>query len=145
MVIDYYTPNAVSVNTLLKKGVAAGAYDYNAGWIYQGLIDLSHGYGLDGSYYDLTAYDKPTAYAKLAALVKGGPVIVSVYYRFNTKSPIPHLIVVNGIDGDTVYYNDPATTSGTKRISADAFKTGWKKKAVVIRPAPYHALALRSL
>jgi uncharacterized protein YvpB len=49
MIIDYYDPNTVSVNTLLKQGIAAGAYDTNAGWTYAGLIGLSQKYGLDGN------------------------------------------------------------------------------------------------
>ncbi|MCX6819673.1 MAG: C39 family peptidase [Candidatus Adlerbacteria bacterium] len=39
MILDYYKP-AVSVNTLLKQGIAADAYSA-AGWTYNGLISVS--------------------------------------------------------------------------------------------------------
>src|ERR1700690_2125492 len=54
MVIDYYEP-AVPVNTLLKQGIAAGAYLQSAGWTYKGLIQLAQKYGLSGNSYDLGA------------------------------------------------------------------------------------------
>jgi ABC-type bacteriocin/lantibiotic exporter with double-glycine peptidase domain len=135
MIIDFYKPSAVSANALLKQGIAAGAYDYNAGWIYQGLIDLSKKYGLDGSYHDLSKLDAPTAFAQFQTLLKSGPVILSVHYKFDPKSTIPHLVVIDGIKDGTVYYNDPASTSGEKQISVADFLKGWKKKVIVIRPA----------
>jgi hypothetical protein len=49
MIIEYYNPDIVSVNTLLHEGIALGAYDTNAGWIHRGLIKLSKTYGLDGA------------------------------------------------------------------------------------------------
>lgn len=135
MIVDYYHPDAATVNQLLAKGVAAGAYDYDAGWIYQGLINLSKNYGLDGTYHNLTNYDSKTALAKFKGYLADGPVILSVHYKFDPKSTIPHLVVVNAIDGDTVYVNDPATTKGTEKISLSKFLTGWTRKVIVIRPA----------
>ncbi len=136
MIIDFYKPNAVSANALLKKGVAAGAYDYNAGWIYAGLISLSRQYGLDGAYYNFTALNAEAAYAKLAQHLKSGPVIAAVHYKFDPKSTIPHLVVLNGIKGDLIYYNDPAAKAGNKSISKADFLKAWKKKIISIRPAP---------
>ncbi|HQT82876.1 MAG TPA: C39 family peptidase [Candidatus Paceibacterota bacterium] len=135
MIIDYYHPDAVSVETMLKKGIAAGAYDYNAGWIYQGLIDLSKLYGLDGAYYDLTALNAEAAYAALAQHVEAGPVIASVHYKFDPKNTIPHLVVINGIKDDIVYYNDPAAREGAKSISKSNFLKAWKKRIIDFRPS----------
>jgi ABC-type bacteriocin/lantibiotic exporter with double-glycine peptidase domain len=134
MIIDFYKPNAVSTNALLKQGIAAGAYDYDAGWIYAGLIGLSRQYDLDGAYYNLTMFDSEVAYAKLAQHLKSGPVIASVHYKFDPKSTIPHLVVLNAIEGGRVYYNDPAATTGGKSISKTAFLKAWKKKIIDIRP-----------
>jgi len=134
MIIDYYKPDAVSVETLLTRGIASGAYDQSAGWSHQGLISLSKKYGLDGSSYDLSGSGMTSAFGKLTAQVKKGPVIVSVHYKFDPKSTIPHLVVVDGISGDTVYYNDPASKSGQKHISVSSFQAGWKKKYIVVRP-----------
>lgn len=142
MVIDYYHPSAVSVETLLKKGIAAGAYDYSAGWIYAGLIGLSRPYGLDGEYYNFTALSAEGAYSALAKHLQGGPVIASVHYQFDPKSTIPHLVVLNRIEGDRVYYNDPAAKVGQKSISKADFIKAWKKKIIEIRPSKDSGLAL---
>lgn len=133
MIVNYYQPGAVSVETLLKKGIAAGAYDYDAGWIYQGLINLSHEYGLDGTYHSLKGYRESVALSKFKDYLAGGPVILSVHYKFDPKSTIPHLIVVNNIKDDVVYYNDPAT-KGPGTISLNDFLKGWTRNVIVIRP-----------
>jgi len=133
MIIDYYKP-AVSVNTLLKQGIAAGAYDPSAGWTYKGLIGLSNQYGLSGASYDLATLSSAAAYTQLGGYLKDGPVIVSVHYKFDPKSTIPHLVLIDGIVGDTLYYNDPAAKAGEKTISSADFLKGWKKRLIVIRP-----------
>ncbi len=142
MVIDYYKP-AVSVDTLLKQGVAAGAYLQKAGWTYAGLISLGKKYGLTGSSYDLANSSTGAAFSQLKGSLKDGPVIVSVHYKFDPKSTIPHLVVINGIDGDTLYYNDPAAKTGDKTISTAEFLKGWKKRFIVMRPTKEN-LALAS-
>jgi ABC-type bacteriocin/lantibiotic exporter with double-glycine peptidase domain len=135
MIIDYYSPHAVSVNALLGQGIAAGAYEQNVGWIYAGLITLSQRYGLSGTYHDLSSLDSQTAFDQFERYVKDGPVILSVHYKFDPKSAIPHLVVIDAVDDGTVYYNDPAAKSGEKQISVANFLKGWKKKVIVIRPA----------
>lgn len=134
MIIDYYKPDTISANTLLKKGIAAGAYDKNAGWIYDGLIQLSEQYGLGGNFYDLSKLDSKTALEQFKKYSKDGPVIASVHYKFDPKSTIPHLVVINGIDNGIVYYNDPASNGGGKQISVADFLKGWKKRIIVMRP-----------
>lgn len=134
MVVDYYKP-AVSVDTLLEQGIAEKAYLQNAGWTYKGLIHISQQYGLDGSSYDLGQKSAETAFAQFRKNLEDGPVIASVHYKFDPKSTIPHLVVITGIDGDTLYYNDPAAKSGQKQISKADFQKAWKKRFIVIRPA----------
>lgn len=133
MVIDYYKP-AVSVETLLKAGIAAGAYDPNAGWTYKGLIGLSNSYGLKGASYDLGKSTTDAAFTSFKSYLKDGPVIASIHYKFDPKSTIPHLVVINAIKDGVVYYNDPAATSGGKTISTTDFLKAWKKRFIVIRP-----------
>lgn len=135
MVIDYYRPDAVSVDTLLSIATSSGAYNQNFGWIHKDLVQLARRFGLEGSNYDLGKSDRNTAFARLKDFLKKGPVITSVHYRFDPKSTIPHLVVVDGIVGDIIYYNDPAAAAGKMRISVDDFLDGWKKKFIVIRPA----------
>ena len=140
MVIDYYEP-AVPVNTLLKQGVASGAYLPSAGWTYKGLIDLAKKYGLEGKSFDLGKSDSKTAFDEFKKQLKSGPLIASVHYKFDPKSTIPHLVVITGISGDILSYNDPAAKGGNGKISVDNFLKAWKKRYIVIRPAPSLALA----
>lgn len=133
MVIDYYT-DAVPVDTLLQQGIDAGAYLSNAGWTYKGLIYVAKKYGLDGTSYDFGKLSSKIAFEKFTTHLKDGPVIASVHYKFDPKSSIPHLVVITGIKGDMLYYNDPAAKEGNKQISTADFLTAWKKRYIVIRP-----------
>ena len=142
MVIDYYTSDPVSVETLLTQGIAAGAYIQNAGWSYKGLIDVSKKYGLKGNSFDFKTENSKTALASLTSLLKDGPVIASIYYKFDPKNPLPHMVVIEGIENNIVYYNDPATRTGGKQISITDFLTGWKKRGIVIRPVVATALSM---
>lgn len=135
MIIDYYSPGAATVNGLLAQGIKAHAYDYNAGWIYQGLIELSKRYGLDGRWYDLSKLDNQAALVRFKQYLADGPVILSVHYKFDSASTIPHLVVIDAIRNDIVYYDDPAAAAGPKQIPLADFLKAWKKKVIVIRPA----------
>jgi uncharacterized protein YvpB len=134
MIIDYYSTETISVETLLKKGIANGAYNAKYGWIHNGLILLSNNYGLTGASHDVSKLGKDSALLKLENYLEDGPVIVSVYYKFDPKSKIPHLVVIDGMQDGYIYYNDPAAKIGQKKISVSDFQKGWKKKFIVIRP-----------
>lgn len=134
MIIEYYKPDTVSVDKLLGQAVAGGAYEKDAGWIHKGLIRLSQRYGLDGTSYDLSRSNTKTAFNTLKTYAKDGPVMVSVHYKFDPKSTIPHLVVIDAIEGGVVYYNDPASNRGGKQISTAKFLEAWKKKFIVMRP-----------
>lgn len=134
MVIDYYSTSTISVDALLKEGVALGAYDTQAGWIYAGLISLAKKYGLQGVGIDVSTLTKDASLSQLQTYLASGPVMVSIYYKFDPKSKIPHLIVLDGIKDGLVYYNDPAALTGQKTISVTDFQKGWKKRFIVIRP-----------
>jgi len=135
MMIDFYKPDAVSVNTLLQQGIAAGAYDEKEGWTFEGLIQLSQKYGLIGSYHDLSKLSAKAALAQFRNFLKNGPLILSVHNRFNPKNTMPHLVVIDGIKNNVVYYNDPAAKTGKKKISLANLLKGWKRKVIVLRPA----------
>lgn len=131
MIMEYYEPGTVSVDTLLKEGINQGAYS-DAGWTYKGLIEVSRPYGFTGESHDLAG--DSTAFTQFSEAVKRGPVIASVYYTFEPGNPIPHLVVVTSIEGETVYYNDPAEQEGGGTISVDAFIKAWKKRYIEIYP-----------
>lgn len=141
MVISYFKQSPVSVNSLLSEGISDGAYISSAGWSYNGLIQVAKAHGLTGSAYDLSGSSQSAALAQLKASLANGPVIVSVHYKFDPASTIPHLVVIDSIQGNTVYYNDPAAKSGEKQISVDAFLKGWKKRFIVIRPQAVEGVA----
>lgn len=134
MIINFYQPGAVTPDALLWEGLAAGAFIDGVGWKHQGLADLAGSYGLKGESRDFSNLDKNAAFAALGEFLKDGPVIASVYYTFDPNSPIPHLVVINGVDGDFVYYNDPAARAANQKISTAGFLRGWKKRIIVIRP-----------
>jgi len=141
MIIDFYSPRAVSVNALLQEGIAEGAYSKGAGWKHEGLVLLAREYGLKGEDYDLSHLEIAAAFAQFEKFLKEGPVMASVYYKFDPKSPIPHLVVINGIEGGRIYYNDPAGIAGGQEISIADFMKGWKRKFIVIQPQEEARLA----
>lgn len=133
MLINYYKPGEVSVDELLDEGIRSGAYIKNAGWSHKGLALLANDHSLSGKNYDLSTSNMNTAFSELEKSLKKGPVIASVHYSFDPKNPIPHLVVINGIKGNILYYNDPTETSGGGIISAEAFKLSWKKRYIEVR------------
>jgi len=135
MIIELYEPGETSVDSLLKEGIARGAYLNNAGWIHQGLVNLAKDHGLDGTTRDLSSMSMDSAFAALKESLTKSPVIASVHYTFEPTNPIPHLVVITGVDGDTVYYNDPSERSGGGSLSATKFKKSWKKRYIEIFPA----------
>lgn len=133
MLIDYYTDESVSVDALLARGLAAGAYLDDAGWIHAGLIALAQKYQLDGeSVSGFPSMDR--AFAALVAELERGPVIASVHYTFEPTNPIPHLVIITGVRDGRVFYNDPAETTGGHSLSEAKFKRAWKQRYITIRP-----------
>lgn len=134
MIIDFYKPGIVSVGTLLEEGISFGAFRDGAGWKHKDLVSLARRYGFYGSTHDLSNFTADAAFIEFEKFLNEGPVIASVHYRFDPKSTIPHLAVINGVSGDTLYYNDPAGARGGESISVPEFKEAWKKRFIVIRP-----------
>jgi hypothetical protein len=134
MIIEFYEPGEVKVDTLLKEGISAGAYLDDAGWTHGGLIGLSKKYGLGGESHDLRDSTMESAFSRLKTVLEDGPVMASVHYTFDPKNPIPHLVVVNGVSDGMVYYNDPAEKVGGNSITVAQFKSAWKKRYIEIHP-----------
>ena len=134
MLINFYKPGTISPQKLLTQGINSGAYITDAGWSHQGLANLATKYGLVGKTYDLSKLDSKTALSQFKDILKNGPAIASVRYKFEPTNPIPHLVVITAIEGDIVFYNDPATDGGDKQISSDKFLKAWKKRFITVRP-----------
>lgn len=132
MIIDFYKPT-VSIDTLLDQGIASNAYLRNAGWTHAGLIGIARKYGLDGATHSFPG-SKEAAFEKLKGALAVGPVMASVHYTFEPTNPIPHLVVINGVENGLVYYNDPAEKEGGGSVSIEKFKRAWKNRYIEIRP-----------
>ena len=130
MVINFYKPEAVSPEALLQRGITAGAYVKDKGWSHWGLVSLAKKYGLDGEPVDLSGLKTDDAFSGLKDALKNGPVIASVHYKFEPQNPIPHLVVIRGLSGNTVFYNDPAGKTGGGEISTENFLKAWKKRFI---------------
>jgi predicted double-glycine peptidase len=135
MLIDFYRPGEVVVDDLLSEGISTGAYISDAGWSHAGLINLSKQYGLTGASRDMAGSTMDDAFSKLESVLEEGPVMVSVHYTFDPKNPIPHLVVVSGVEDGKVYYNDPAEKAGSGSLSIAKFQSAWKKRYIEIRNA----------
>ena len=134
MLIDYHTEITPSLDALLARGRAAGAFLPNAGWTHAGLIDLTRPYGLTGESVGLHHLSAETALEDLRLALRSGPVLASVHYTFEPTNPIPHLVVITGIDGDTVHYNDPAEATGGGTLTVEKFQLAWKQRYIAILP-----------
>ena len=130
MLIKFHNPNSfTSVDTILNEGIAIDAYS-SAGWTYAGLIAVSRKYGLDGTTHDFGGSSMDVAFTAFEKALDRGPVMASVHYTFTPTNPIPHLVIVNGIKGDTLFYNDPAEPRGNGSIPVAQFKSSWKKRYI---------------
>lgn len=134
MLIGYYAEEPLSVDTLLAQGIAAGAFLPAAGWTHAGLIDLARPFGLTGSSQSLAHLTPDAALTALRSVVAEAPVMASVHYTFEPTNPIPHLVVVTGIDETTVYYNDPAEPTGEGSIPITKFQRAWKQRYISVEP-----------
>ena len=133
MLIEFYQPGSVSVDQLLNEGISSGAFINGAGWSHAGLVSLAKNYGLKGNVSDLSKLDMDAALLEFKKVLEDGPVIASVRYKFEPQNPIPHLVVINGIDKNTVYFNDPAGSGAGGEIAVADFLKSWKKRFIAIR------------
>lgn len=133
MLVDFYTTEEVSVDALLNEGIQANAYTGNAGWSHAGLIGLAKDHGLSGEAVYMTDLSMTAAFSKLEEALKDGPVMASVHYTFKPTNPIPHLVIVTGVENGEVHYNDPAEKSADGTVSVEQFKSAWKKRYIEIR------------
>lgn len=133
MLIDFYTDEDVNVDTLLHEGITANAYTGDAGWSHAGLIGLAKAHGLSGEAVYMNDISMANAFSKLEEELKEGPVMASVHYTFTPTNPIPHLVIITGVDNGEVHYNDPAEKSGDGFISIQQFQSAWKKRYIAIR------------
>lgn len=125
------------IDELLAAGLKLNAYVQNIGWSHAGLTNVAKQCGYDGKNYDLADSNADTAWKSLMKQLKNGPVMASVYSQFDPTLGGGHIVVLTGIDDNTVYLNDPEEASqeaGTKTMELNDFLKAWKKRYIVISP-----------
>ena len=73
----------------------------------------------------------------LVAELERGPLLVSVFSRFDPASRSGHIIVATGWDGQLVAFNDPVEMDaweGKKLLALKAFLPAFKQRFIVVRP-----------
>src|SRR3989344_7630553 len=116
MVMNYWhvadeTNASPPIDELLAVGLKLNAYVKNSGWLHTGLVNIAKQYGYEGQNYDLASSDTETAWESLKEHLKNGPVMASVYSKFDPARGGVHIAVLTGFDGDMVYLNDPEEPS----------------------------------
>ncbi len=151
--------HAVSMEDVLRDGLANGGFDPDRGWLHSGQVAVLQSYGLaayrrnwrlmDGREAEYLAGREVTrqteheiALVKRDLLDEGAwtvrrltrevPVILSVYRPWGDTSSIGHQVVVLDADRDCVTFHDPAQPSGAyMQQGAGDFFANWKGTAIV--------------
>lgn len=125
------------LDELYHLGLEQGAYISGVGWSHTGLVNLAKHFGLDNSRnYDLAALSLDEAITKLKTELKNGPVVVSVFPKFDPGSRDGHLVILLSLSDAKAEVLDPDTTDRTQirqTIPADRFLNAWKKRLIVVR------------
>ena len=124
-IMEFWKPELVHVSfdELFAQGVARDAYLRGIGWKHPGLVELARHYGLAGHNADWAAQSRTPRTREesldlLIAELARGPIIASVWTRFNPVTKTGHLVVVTGYDEGMVLLNDPAArTEETGRLA----------------------------
>lgn len=134
MVMDFWhaqnaAKQTVSLDELLQAGLARGAYLEHVGWKHRGLAELAQHYGYE-------AYNvEGASWEMLLAELERGPVLASVFSRFDPSSRDGHIIAVTGWDGALVAFNDPIkldAREGKKLLALQTFLPAFKQRYIVI-------------
>lgn len=140
MVLDYLRPNSISISEIIKRGrrknaFRLAAYIPNVGWAHKGLASLAEEFGFKGKNYDWSKKTPDAAYSLLLKKLQKRPIIASIYRNLKPGSS-GHLVLLTGIKGNRIYYNDPdsKTRRGIKKTATlNKFLKGWKKRVVEIK------------
>jgi ABC-type bacteriocin/lantibiotic exporter with double-glycine peptidase domain len=136
MVMAYWQAETASIAALIRTGRRLKAYTEKSGWTHKGLVRIAKKYGFDGQNFDWAEESSEKAFREMKRWLKLGPVIASVR-RDLVPEGTGHLIVVTGIDGRRVFYNDPDSKTRkhlVRKIAIKRFVGGWKKRIIVIKP-----------
>lgn len=145
MMIDFDSKKHLNINIgqLIEEARKMGGYLEGIGWKHKIISDLAKKYGVKLNFikkFPKTSKEKAKWLKKLEdRIVKGKPVMASVYYQFNKKNG-GHVVVVNGIKkkGKIVlgyHLQDPDGRFKGNRyyISKDKFLLGWRGGMIYLK------------
>ncbi len=132
MELGFFKAKSVPLTKLLLQALDLGAYT-TEGWKHKELSALAGLYGLQGKNYDYASSTNEAAFSEFKNLLGAGPIIVSIHNKFNPRATLGHLVVVTGINEDTIFYHDPASSKTEKSVSTANFLKGWKKRFITVR------------
>jgi uncharacterized protein YvpB len=131
-----------TLDELLRRGLAIGAYREKIGWTHVGLVNLAKEYGYNGFNVDV-ASNSPTpkkvdeAWHMLTQELSVGPVLASVYAGLDPARGGGHIVVVTGFHDGLVFFNDPEEMSeweGRRMLALEVFLRAFKHRYIVVRP-----------
>ncbi len=131
MVIEFYLNKKIDSKELFDCAMSIGAYLEGIGFKHKELAKTAENYGLSGENFDWAKMDQNEAFDKLTDFLKEGPIIVSIYSKFDPENKGGHLIVLTGFDEESIFYNDPQF-GADKSISTKDFLKGWKQRIIAI-------------
>lgn len=125
------------LSRLYQIGLNRRSYVEGVGWRHTGLVGLAKIYGFKRSKnYDLSVWSDAEARGHLEKALKTGPVIVSVYEKYQPQKGGGHLAVLLSLsDKKAVIYDpDSKTRAGVRKdIPTVKFLAAWKKRYIVVR------------
>lgn len=126
-----------NLDELYHLGLDQDAYVPGIGWKHAGLANLAKHFGFKNSYnLDLAKESLEVALNKLKEELEKGPVLVSVWGKYEVGYPDGHIVVLLSLNDDQAEVLDPAAKDHAdihQFIPATKFINGWKKRLIVIR------------
>lgn len=135
MVLDFWGIKK-SADELIKLGLKKDAYIQGVGWKHKGLVLVAKKFGFKARNYDWYKDSYEVSFKKLLPKLKKYLVIASIYKNLKPGKS-GHLVVLTGYENDQIFFNDPnsKTRGGIhKKVAAEKFLSGWKRRIIVIYP-----------
>jgi ABC-type bacteriocin/lantibiotic exporter with double-glycine peptidase domain len=131
-VMGFWNGKVPPLAPLIEEGLSCGAYTEGIGWRHRGIVELAEQRGLQGKNFDWSKEPMASARNKLEKMLSRGPVIASIR---NGNSG--HLVVLTGMQGDKIFYNEPAAKKRNAIMQSTdrkSFFGKWKKRAIFVAP-----------
>jgi hypothetical protein len=162
MVLNHFG-RRVSLDEVLDRALAAGAFDPARGWRHAGIVEVLQSFGLTAyrrnwrllegraaAYLGgrpmtasareeleiVTAQMLDEGIATIERLLAAGvPVTVSIHRPWGDRTSLGHQVVLLGADRRSVWLHDPAAEDGAAAAyDRDALFANWKGTAIVAHP-----------